>query len=154
MIRTTVLDVNTEMNKKSKYFCDQIRRLRGDRSQAETANNIGISQQNYSRYESGFVMPKHDALHKISKYFCITIDDLLTPRIHPDTPPAPPASPCRYPEACDIQAEFGQLREELASMTAQLDTVTRLLGAALGRSLPAHDAPTHPHKEPRHRAAG
>jgi hypothetical protein len=70
------------------------------------------------------------------------------------SPPAPAATPCRYPEACDIQAEFGHLREEMASITTQLDTVTRLLGAALGRFLPAHDAPTHPHKEHRHRAAG
>jgi transcriptional regulator with XRE-family HTH domain len=142
------------MSIKSKYFCEQLRRLRGDRSQAEIANNIGLSQQNYSRYESGFVMPKHDALHKIAKYFCVSIDDLLTSGVHPETPPAPPSSPCRYPEACDLEREFSQVRDELTSvdarlsaMTAQLETVTRLLGAALGNGL------SHP-KEQRHRAAG
>jgi transcriptional regulator with XRE-family HTH domain len=70
------------------------------------------------------------------------------------TPVPTPSTPCRYPEACDIQAEFGQLREELASMTAQLDTVTRLLGAALGSALPAQREHNPPHKAHPHRAAG
>lgn len=135
------------MSNKSKYFCEQIRRLRGDRSQAEIANNIGLSQQNYSRYESGFVMPKHDALHKIAKYYCVTIDNLLTPSLQHETPPPPPALTAVSPVASDLAAEIGQVRADLARMTAQLDTVTRLLGAALGNGL------SHP-KEPRHRAAG
>jgi transcriptional regulator with XRE-family HTH domain len=137
------------MSKKSKYFCDQIRRLRGDRSQAETANNIGISQQNYSRYESGFVMPKHDALHKIAKYFCVSIDDLLTPSIQHDTPSRALSSPAVYPVASDLAAEVAHLREDMASMRAQLDTVTRLLGAALGTALPA----PRDHKTPCNRLA-
>ena len=84
----------------------------------------------------------------------MTVDELLSGNA--STPSAPPATPCRYPEACDIQAEFGQLREEMASITSQLDTVTRLLGAALGSALPAqrdHNQ-TPPHKAHPHRAAG
>lgn len=84
----------------------------------------------------------------------MTVDELLSGNSPHPVPP--PSTPCRYPEACDIQAEFGQLREELASMTAQLDTVTRLLGAALGSALPAqrdHNQ-TQAHKAHPHRAAG
>lgn len=72
--------------------------------------------------------------------------------IHSAPPFPPPAT--LYPNAGDLAAEVAHVREDMASMRAQLDTVTRLLGAALGRSLPAHDAPTHPHKDHRHRAAG
>ena len=62
------------------------------------------------------------------------------------TPP-PPALPAVSPVASDLAAEVAQVRADLARMTAQLDTVTRLLGAALGNGL-SHT------KEPRHRAAG
>jgi hypothetical protein len=59
---------------------------------------------------------------------------------------AQPPAPCRYPEGCDLGREFGQVREELAdvrgslaTMAKQLETVTLLLGAALGKGL-SHDA--------------
>ena len=74
--------------------------------------------------------------------------------IHSAPPSPPPAT--LYPNASDLAAEVAHVREDMASMRAQLDTVTRLLGAALGSALPAprdHNQP-HPHKAHPRRAAG
>ena len=144
----------------SNLFSDRLKALRGDRKKAEFARIIGVSAPDYQRYENGR-MPRADVLSDISARLGMTVDELLSG--NSQNPTSPTATHCRYPEACDIQAEFGQVREELASveaslasMTAQLDTVTRLLGAALGSALPAqrdHNQP-HPHKVNPHRAAG
>lgn len=66
------------MSNNNTFFCDRLKRLRGGRSQSEMARICGIPQQNYNRYESGSVMPKHDALHKIAKQFNVTVDQLLS----------------------------------------------------------------------------
>jgi transcriptional regulator with XRE-family HTH domain len=41
------------------------------------ARLVGISQQNYNRYESGICRPKAEALHKIATHFRLTVDELL-----------------------------------------------------------------------------
>ena len=132
-------------------FSERLRRARmaAGLQGKELAKRLGISRPYLSQIEKGVRHPSPELLTRLAAELKISPNDSGD-----EAAPAPAASPCRYPEACDIQTEFGHLREEMASITTQLDTVTRLLGAALGRSLPAHDAPTHPHKEHRHRAAG
>jgi transcriptional regulator with XRE-family HTH domain len=135
----------------SNLFSDRLRALRGDRKKAEFARLLGVSPPDYQRYENGR-MPRADVLSAMSARLDMTVDQLLSGNI--STPTAPPPTPCRYPEACDLEREFSQVRDELTSvdarlsaMMAQLETVTRLLGVALGNGL------SQP-KEPRHRAAG
>jgi len=121
-------------------------RMRLKMTQKDIADKLGVARNYVYLMESGRKPVTDTITQKLTELESCQV--LATP--------APPATPCRYPEACDIQAEFGQLREELASMTAQLDTVTRLLGAALGSALPAqrdHNQP-HTHKAHHHRAAG
>ena len=123
-------------------------RTRHRLTQKALADRLGVAKNYIYLIESGRKPMTKAISQKLSEL------DTHAP-VH-STPPAPPATPCRYPEACDIQAEFGQLREEMASITSQLDTVTRLLGAALGSALPAqrdHNQ-TPPHKAHPHRAAG
>ena len=56
-------------------------------------------------------------------------------REHPPSYGTTPATPlqtsCRIPASCDISAEISDVKERLAKMEAQLDTLTRLLGATL-----------------------
>ncbi len=137
----------------SNLFSDRLKALRGDRKKAEFSRFLGVSAPDYQRYENGR-MPRADVLSAISARLNMTVDELLSG--NSQTPTSPTANHCRYPEACDIQAEFGLVREELASveaslasMAAQLDTVTRLLGAALGSALPAQ----RDHKTPHNRIA-
>jgi transcriptional regulator with XRE-family HTH domain len=123
-------------------------------SSKKLAYIAGVVPSSVTKWKNGSSI-RNEALNRIAVHFGVSVDWLLR---ESETSASIDASPtaihCRYPEACDIQAEFGQVREELASveaslasMTAQLDTVTRLLGAALGNGL------SHP-KEQRHRAAG
>jgi transcriptional regulator with XRE-family HTH domain len=146
--------VNRKKLPMSNLFSDRLKALRGDRKKAEFARIIGVSAPDYQRYENGR-MPRADVLSDISVRLGMTVDELLSG--NSQNPTSPTATHCRYPEACDIQAEFGQVREELASveaslasMTAQLDAVTRLLGAALGSVLPSQ----RDHKTPNKRLAG
>lgn len=66
------------MNRSENIFPSVLKRLRGDKSQAETARLCGIPQSSYTRYEAGTVMPKHDALCKIATHYGITLDRMLT----------------------------------------------------------------------------
>jgi transcriptional regulator with XRE-family HTH domain len=138
----------------SDFFSTRLKALRGDRNKAAFSRFLGIPAPMYHRYELGQV-PKKDNLRVIAEKCGVTIDWLLGEgEASESLPISPHATPCRYPEACDLEREFSQVRDELTSvdarlsaMTAQLETVTRLLGAALGNGL------SHP-KEQRHRAAG
>ena len=57
---------------------DRLRQLRGSRSQASFAREIGVSQQNYNRYENGDVAPKSQFLHKIATQFDVDMGWLLS----------------------------------------------------------------------------
>ena len=138
----------------SDFFSARLKTLRGDRNKAAFSRFLGIPAPMYHRYERGQV-PQKDNLRVISEKCGVTIDWLLGEgEASGSSPPPPPATTCRYPESCDLEREFSQVRDELTSvdarlsaMMAQLETVTRLLGVALGNGL------SQP-KEPRHRSAG
>ena len=61
-------------------FSDNIRFLRGkkDLAQQGFADQLEISRERYSKYESGRSEPPYEILIKISKFFHISIDLLLT----------------------------------------------------------------------------
>jgi len=56
-------------------------------------------------------------------------------REHPPGYGAAPAAPlhttCRIPASCDLPHELADVKAQLATLSAQVDTLTRLLGAAL-----------------------
>jgi transcriptional regulator with XRE-family HTH domain len=62
-----------------RVFSENLRKLRGDQSQAEFASRLGIPhQQTYQRYESGLV-PSGEILHRMSKLLAVSIDQLFEP---------------------------------------------------------------------------
>ena len=61
-------------------FPDNLRYLRESRNQSQqkTAEDLEIKRGRYEPYESGKVEPPYDILKKISRYYSISIDLLLT----------------------------------------------------------------------------
>lgn len=61
-------------------FSDNIRFLRAQKnlSQQEIADNISLSRVRYSKYEDGRSEPPYEILIRISKYFHLSIDLILT----------------------------------------------------------------------------
>lgn len=62
----------------AKAVGQRIRQLRGDLTQAEFAERIGITQAMIWNYENGMQMPKANALFRIAQYSGTSIEWLLT----------------------------------------------------------------------------
>lgn len=61
------------------FFSEMLRGLRNDKgiTQAQLANEIGVSKSSINMYERGEREPSYSTLQKISKYFNVSIDLLL-----------------------------------------------------------------------------
>jgi transcriptional regulator with XRE-family HTH domain len=55
----------------------QLAKLRGERTQQEIADKLGISRARYSHYENDRVQPDNDLLKIMAQFFDVTIDYLL-----------------------------------------------------------------------------
>ena len=60
-----------------RIFCERLKMLRDNESQASFARKIGLSQVTYSRYESGAREPDLETLFQIGKVCGVSIDWLL-----------------------------------------------------------------------------
>lgn len=69
--------VNTEMQKIKIRLSVRLKELRGNRSQKEIANELGVKQQTYSRWELGDRQPKLDEFAALAHHFGVTTDWLL-----------------------------------------------------------------------------
>ena len=58
-------------------FPERLKTLRGNRTQQELANEIGISRNTLVRYESGISKPDSEMLFRIAEYFQVSLDYLL-----------------------------------------------------------------------------
>jgi len=65
-------------------------------------------------------------------------------REHPPSYGTTPATPlqtsCRIPASCDLPHELADLKAQLAMLSTQVDTLTRLLGATLAANIAHNDA--------------
>ncbi|MED5101114.1 MULTISPECIES: helix-turn-helix domain-containing protein [Niallia] len=61
-------------------FSNRLKYLRTEKNltQQSMADYLGISRQGYAKYEKGESQPDFETLKKISEYFGVTIDYLLT----------------------------------------------------------------------------
>ena len=60
-------------------FCTHINKLREDKSLTKTqlASVLGITRQQFARYEKGVAQPTADVLIRAADYFGVTTDELL-----------------------------------------------------------------------------
>ena len=56
---------------------NRLKRLRGDRTQQEIANAIGVSDAAVSAYEAGERMPRDDVKVRIAKIFGKTVNEIF-----------------------------------------------------------------------------
>jgi len=116
---------------------------------AEMARFLGISAQNYQRYEDGRI-PDAVMLLRIAGKCNVNIGWLMgDPNV--DANPLPwtdanaaakttaasgsPTTTCRFPEKCDLVNRLDAQDARLAHMEAQLETLVGLLGGRLQASL-------------------
>lgn len=134
------------------FFGGQLRALRGSRKKNEFARFLGLSAPAYQKYENGRI-PRADTLLEISKRCGVPLEHLIgtnpdgqaapapaspretslrePPPTYRTAPAAPPQPPCRFPADCDLSRDLSQVQNQLATLSAQVDTLTRLLGATL-----------------------
>ncbi len=74
---TSHLRLRRSIERKKKKIAGRIAMVRGDRSQREFARQLGIFQQNVSRYELGLI-PHCDFLMVVAMKEKVSIDWLLT----------------------------------------------------------------------------
>lgn len=60
-----------------KGFSDRLKEIRGDRTQQEVSDAIGITMVSLSRYETGKRIPDIQMLYKICVYYNVSSDYLL-----------------------------------------------------------------------------
>ena len=136
--------------------------MRGDLSKSDFARRIGVSPPVYQRYEEGRV-PRASNLSAIAERCGVTIEYLLgdnpglaahasgfnretqirdrAPVSYGNSTATPLQSQCRYPKDCDLVQELAAQRSaqadvqaQLAILSTQVETLTRLLGATLAAS--------------------
>jgi transcriptional regulator with XRE-family HTH domain len=74
----SVLTVNYKLESgMRKHLAERLKELRGGRSQAEFANEMGIKQQTYAHWENGIREPDVEKIIKISLHHGVSLDWIL-----------------------------------------------------------------------------
>ena len=71
---------------KRMFFKENVKFLRNSKgwTQVELANVVEVAKSNISKYESGMIEPNLETLIKLSRFFGVTIDDLLLKKMEPE----------------------------------------------------------------------
>lgn len=75
--RFTKCDNQKEMTMDRSIIGLKLRKLRGNRSQKEIADGIGVLQSTYCMYETGQRIPSDDVKEKIATYFDDTVQNIF-----------------------------------------------------------------------------
>lgn len=77
-LRRFVVAVNYEMeNYMKNIFGDNLKRLRGKKTQAEMSSELGMIQQTYAKWEIGDRKPDINELAKLALHFGVSVDWFL-----------------------------------------------------------------------------
>lgn len=60
---------------------NKLKMLRGDRTQEELAEAIGVTKSAWAMYERGERTPRDEVKVKIAKYFGMTVEDLFFTKV-------------------------------------------------------------------------
>jgi transcriptional regulator with XRE-family HTH domain len=105
-------------------FSERLKACRGERSKADFSRILGVSAQNYQRYEAGRI-PDADVLLAISNRCGVTVGWLLgseacqansTLREPPAQYAAAQPGACQYPAGCDLPARLTAIESELSDV--------------------------------------
>lgn len=59
----------------------KLKKLRGDRTQEEVAEAVGVTKSAWAMYERGERTPRDEIKIKIAKYFGVTVEELFFAQI-------------------------------------------------------------------------
>ena len=128
------------MNNSENIFPAVLKRLRGTKSQAELARLCGIPQSSYTRYESGAIKPKHDALCKIAMHFDMSVDELCAgaeskrqPEQKPDLLALHEKFDLAIKRMENLEKEFESITELNRKTNAEIEYLRNQLSKALDR---------------------
>lgn len=127
-----------------------LRRAKG-LCQQELADEMNVSRQAVSKWESGNVMPSLDNLIYLSKLYGVTIDSLIddSQDLPPEPVPAepvPPDSPRMEPPAFTFIKKYGWLTAFVLALIVTFILVIcilRIQSQADDRTIPMQDLPTY-----------
>ena len=132
-----------------------LRRAKG-LCQQELADEMNVSRQAVSKWESGNVMPSLDNLIYLSRLYGVTIDSLiddsqdLPPEPAPPEPvpaaPVPPESPGKEHPAFTFIKKYGWLTAFILALIVTFILVIcilRIQSQADDRTIPMQDLPTY-----------
>lgn len=103
-----------------------LRRAKG-LCQQELANEMNVSRQAVSKWESGNVMPSLDNLIYLSKLYGVTIDSLIDDSQDLPPEPAPPESPREEHPAFPFIRKYGWLTAFVLTLVVALILLACLL---------------------------
>ena len=135
------------------------RRIACGYSGKDFADALGISAAYLSQLEKGVrARPSDMLLQKAADLLTCTVPELFDDglagglavdiaskvvREHPPsygTTPATPLQPaCRLPASCDLPHELAAMKAQLSTLSTQVETLTRLLGATLAANAQTHE---------------
>lgn len=127
-----------------------LRRAKG-LCQQELANEMNVSRQAVSKWESGNVMPSLDNLIYLSKLYGVTIDSLIddSQDLPPEPVPAepvPPENPREEHPAFPFIRKYGWLTAFVLALIVTFILVIcilRIQSQADDRTIPMQDLPTY-----------
>ena len=106
-------------------FSTRIRGLRGDYSQSEFSQKIGVKQTTYSAWERGVSEPSYDILCHISNIFCVSIDYLLGLSDSRTGTCAPAPDPAVAEKLAEAEAEIARLNGVIDGMKMSFEALRR-----------------------------
>ena len=66
-----------EVSEKQKIIGERLKKLRGNKTKAEVATAIGVSESSYIKYERGERNPNDEVKSKIAKYYGRTVGHIF-----------------------------------------------------------------------------
>ncbi len=112
-------------------------------SAKEIAEISGVAPSAVTKWKAGGGI-KLDALRRLSVHFGVPVEEILTGKSVKENQSSASdaiqnagAPLCRYPADCDLVRELAEMRNGLATLSAQVNTLTQLLGASLRSSIEA-----------------
>lgn len=105
-------------------------RKKGGLSQEQLAEQLGVSRQAISKWESGKAVPESDTLISLSKYFDVTLDYLLKEN-------ATPSEVIKDSEQTEVKTNRGREKQIFGLITCILGVVCLLAWGIISILLPS-----------------
>lgn len=135
-----------EKSPQRRFFSERLRAIRGQRTKAAFARELGCSPQNYQRYEAGRI-PDPVILADIAQRSGVTVDWLLG--AGPETGAGPPGlvreARATYATVSELAQGLEAMHDECSKIDGRLSTIEQLLLRLLAEEEGGHSEESERH---------